>query len=161
MATNNADGLLLKYGTAKAVANLGGEYRTYGRLHEVEIKMDLTALNQNEVIQSDITVLPSGVILQEVEVDVKTAAATGVAIDVGLTRLDRTTELDFDGIIAALATASMAAGKKIIISNGSTSAGALIGGSALANPAFVSASATTATAFTTGYVIITIRYWKP
>jgi hypothetical protein len=105
MATNNADGLLLKYGTAKTVANLGGEYRTYGRLHEVEIKMDLTALTQSEVIQSDVTVIPSGVILQEVEVDVKTAAATGVAIDVGLTRLDRTTEVDFDGIIAALATA--------------------------------------------------------
>jgi len=156
MAWNNTDGLYLKYGTERTKPNVAGEYRTYGRLHEVGVKIDLTGLNQNEVIQSDVTVIPSGVIVQEVEVDVQTAAATGVAIDVGLTRLDRSTEIDFDGLIAALVTASMAGGKKIVLTNGSTSAGALIGGSALANPGFISASATTATAFTAGFIVITI-----
>jgi hypothetical protein len=162
MAYFNSDGLLLKYGTERGLPTQGGEYKTYGRLHEIEIQIDMTKLTDpTETIQSDVTILPSGVIIQEVEIDVKTAAATGVAIDIGLTRLDRATELDYDGIVAALATASIAAGKKIVITNGSTSAGALIGGSALANPAYISASRTTATAFTAGYIVVTIRYWKP
>jgi hypothetical protein len=157
----DGDGLLRKYGPTRTVANLGGEYRTYGRLHEVEVKIDLTALTQTETIQSDVTVIPSGVIIQEVEINTKTAAATGVAIDLGLIKLDRTTEVDYDGLLAAFPTASMnAAGEKNIISDNTTYDGALIG-AVTAYPSFVSCSATTATAFTAGYIVVTIRYWKP
>lgn len=157
----NADGLLLKYGTSRTTANVAGEYRTYGRLHEVEVKLDLTALTESETIVSDVTVIPSGVIIQEVEINTKTAAATGVAIDLGLIRLDRTTEVDYDGLLAAFPTASMnAAGEKNIISDNTTYDGALIGATT-ANPAFITCSRTTATAFTAGYVVVTIRYWKP
>lgn len=161
MAYTNADGLRLKFGTERTTPNLAGEYRTYGRLHEVEVKIDLTALNQNEVIQSDVTVLPSGVIIQEIEINTKTAAATGVAIDLGLIKTDRTTEVDYDGLLAAFPTASMnAAGEKNIISDNTTYDGALIGATT-AFPAHITCSATTATAFTAGYIVVTIRYWKP
>ena len=160
MAWQNGDGLRLKYGSERAVPTIGGEYRTYGRLHEVEFKIDLTALTEAENVLSDVTVIPSGVIIQEVEINARTAAATGVAIDLGLIKLDRTTEVDYDGMLAAFPTASMnAAGEKVIISDNTTYDGALVG-AATAYPAFVTCSRTTATAFTAGYVIVTIRYWK-
>ena len=160
MAYTNADGLRLKYGTERATPNIGGEYRTYGRLHEVEFKIDLANLTEAETILSDVTVIPSGVIIQEVEINTKTAAATGVAIDIGLVKLDRTTEVDFDGLVAAFPTASMnAAGEKTILSDNTTYDGALVG-AATAFPSFVTCSRTTATAFTAGSIIVTIRYWK-
>jgi hypothetical protein len=37
MAWLNNDGLYLKYGTDKAVATTGGEYRTNGALREIEV----------------------------------------------------------------------------------------------------------------------------
>src|SRR5687768_4698654 len=116
MAYTNPDGLRLKYGTERTTPNIAGEYRTYGRLHEVEVKLDLTALTETETIVSDVTVIPSGVIIQEIEINTKTAAATGVAVDIGLIKLDRTTEVDYDGLVAAFPTASMnAAGEKTIL----------------------------------------------
>lgn len=162
MAQMNGDGLYLKFGTEKVVPGKGGEYRQNGRLHEVELRIsDLTTLTETETIVDDQIVIPSGVIVQEVEVNTKTAAATGVAIDLGLIRLDRTTEYDYDGLLAAFPIASMnAAGEKTIVSDNTTVDGALVG-AVLANPAYVSASRTTATAFTAGDIVITIRYWKP
>lgn len=162
MAYNNADGLRLKFGTEKATAMTAGEYRTYGRLHEVEVRIpDMTTLTETETILNDLTVLPSGVIIQEVEINTKTAAATGVAIDVGLIKVDRSTEYDYDGLLAAFPTASMnAAGEKNIISDNTTYDGALIG-AVLAFPAYISASRTTATAFTAGDIVLTVRYWRP
>lgn len=156
------NGRYQKYGPDNAIPNRAGEYTSYGRLHEIEVKIDLTTLTQSEVIQSDVTVLPAGVIVQEVEINTQTAAATGVAIDLGLIRLDRATEIDYDGLLAAFPTASMnAAGKKVIISDGTTYDGALIGATTGTLPGYITCSATTATAFTAGLIYLTIRYWKP
>lgn len=157
----NNDGLFIKYGTERATSGKAGEYRTNGRLREVEVILDLTTLTETETIIDDNTTIPAGVIIQEVEIDTKTAAATGVAIDVGLIKTDRTTEYDYDGLLAAFPTASMnAAGEKNIISDNTTYDGALVG-AVLANTSYISASRTTATAFTAGYVVVTIRYWRP
>src|SRR3990167_4174105 len=94
----NNDSLLRKFGTEQATANLAGEYRTTGHLHEVEVKIDLTDLTQTETIQSDVTVIPSGSRIVEVQVVTHTVAATGTAIDIGLIRTDRTTEIDYNGL---------------------------------------------------------------
>ena len=156
------DGLFHKFGPTKAVANKGGEYKNYGTLREVELKIDLTALTQAETIQSDQVFIPAGARLQEVEIEVLTVGATGVAIDVGLTKTDRTTEIDFDGILAAVVVANLTAGNKINLVKGGTNAGALIGsGTSTAFVGMVSASATTATAFTTGSILLKIRYLMP
>lgn len=163
MSFLDGDGLLRKYGTEKAVATPGGEYRTVGKYREVEIKIDLTTLTQAELIQSDQIFIPTGMELAQIEVWVETAAATGTAIDVGLTRTDRTTEVDFDGILAAFVTATMTNGNLVRLAKGGTQAGALVGSGsqATANPAYISASRTDATAFTAGVIHLKLFFARP
>jgi len=164
----NADGLYLKYGPDKAIANIGGELElTDGQMHEVQFKLDLTTLTQTETILSDQVFLPAGARIVEVETLTHTAAATGTAIDVGLIRTDRTTQLDYDGLLAAAPTANMdAAGersfyrKAVTVPTGLTGTGALVG-TTLANVGYVSASMTDATSFTAGIIYMTIRYYMP
>lgn len=163
----NSDGLFIKFGTDKATANRAGEYRNDGLLREVELKINLADLTQSEVIQSDQVFIPSGVRIQEVEIITTTAAATGTAIDVGLTRTDRSTEIDFDGLLAAAPIAVMnSAGERTIytavttVPASQTGTGALIG-TTTSNVGYISASRTDATAFTAGVIVVKIRYYKP
>lgn len=153
--------LYQKYGIDQTTPKVGGEYRNNGQLREIELKLTLSALTQSETIVDDNLFFPAGMIIQEIVVMATTAAATGVAIDLGLTRTDRTTEIDFDGILAAFPLASMdAVGEQTTLTKGSSFAGALIGATT-ANVGHISCSATTATAFTAGVIVVKIRYYKP
>ena len=161
MSWNNPDGLLVKFGTEKATANIGGEYRTNGHLREIEFKIDLTDLTQTETIQSDQVFLPSGARIQDLIVVCHTAAATGTAIDLGLIRTDRSTEIDYNGLLAAFPTANMnAAGEINTVDIAHTYKGALIG-TTTSNVGYFTASMTDATAFTAGIIFVTIRYYMP
>ncbi len=154
-------GLYQKYGIDQTTPKVGGEYRTNGQLREIELKITLSGLNQTEAILDDTVFFPAGMIIQEVVVMATTAAATGVAIDLGLIRTDRTTEIDYDGILAAFPLASMdTAGEQTTLTKGSSFAGALIGATT-ANVGHLTCSATTATAFTAGVIVVKIRYYKP
>lgn len=165
----NNDNLFLKFGPDKATSHTGGEYRTsVGGVHEVEIKIDLTTLTQTETILNDQVFVPAGARIQEVEVLTQTAAATGTAVDIGLiASSNRTTEIDYDGLIAASPTANMnTAGERVIFTAASTvpasatGTGALIG-TTLASTGHISASRTDATAFTAGIILVKIRYFRP
>lgn len=168
MSWNNNDNLFLKFGTEKTTATKAGEYSNVGQLREIECKITLSALTQAEVILADITSLPAGFIVQEVEVITQVAAATGTAIDVGLIRAsDRSTQIDYDGLLAAFPTSQMnAVGERTILTNSSTvpatqtGTGALIG-TTLANVGYISASMTDATSFTAGVIIVKIRLFRP
>lgn len=162
MSWLNPDNLYLKYGTEKTTSNVAGEYSTVGALREVEVKIDLTDLTATETILSDVQVIPTGARIKEVEVVTHTAAATGTAIDLGLIRAsDRSTEIDYNGFLAAFPTASMnAAGEKNIVDQAHTYVGALIG-TTTSNIGYISASRTDATAFTAGIIYVTIRFYVP
>jgi hypothetical protein len=161
MAWLNADSLYLKRGVEKTVANKAGEYRFDGPLHCEEVVINLTAVGTNSTILSDVTAIPAGVRIEEVEVVVTTAATGATAVlNVGLIRTDRTTVYDADGFIAALAlTAIDAAGEKTVLRVGSTGAGAFIG-TTLANTGLLVADWDTA-AFTAGQIVVRIYYYKP
>ena len=161
------DGLFRKYGTDKATANIGGEYVTVANIREIELKIDLTLLDQTEAIQSDQVFVPAGARILEVHTIATTGAATGTAIDVGLIRTDRTTEIDYDGLLAAAPTANMnTAGEQstykvaVTIPTGLTGTGALVG-TTTANVGYISASRTDATAFTAGVILLKLRYYIP
>jgi hypothetical protein len=73
----DADGLLRKYGTTKAIPNRGGEYKTYGDVREIEMKIiwgtasafgttTVGTVASTDVIQSDQVFFPAGVFLEEV-----------------------------------------------------------------------------------------------
>lgn len=159
----NNDGLYLVFGTDKATANTGGEFRTTGKFREVDIEIDLTTLTETETVQSDTVFIPTGMELAQIQIWTETAAATGTAIDVGLVRMDRTTEVDFNGILAAFVTATMTNGNLTTLVKGGTQAGALVGSGseATANPAYITASRTDATAFTAGLIHLKLFFVKP
>lgn len=155
-------GLYQKYGVDQTTSGTGGEYRNNGKERQIEFSLNLVTLTEAETIVDDNIFFPSGVKITQVEILVETAAATGVAIDVGLVRTDRTTEIDFNGILAAFVTATMTVGNKVTLVKGGTQAGALVGsGVATTNVGQITASRTTATAFTTGLVKITVFYERP
>lgn len=157
----NNDGLYIKYGPTQAVPQTAGEYDLDGPEHLIECRLDLTALTQTETIQSDTVFFPKNARISKIEVVTHTAAATGTAIDVGLIRSsDRTTEIDYNGFLAAFPTASMnAAGETTTLTAGSTYAGALIGTTTSTYVGHISASMTDATAFTAGDIFVRIYYY--
>lgn len=160
--------LYRKYGVDRATVATGGEFYTTTDLKTVQFKLDLTALTETETIVDDNVFLPAGVRIQEVEVLTQTAAATGTAIDLGLIKAtDRSTEVDYNGFLAAAPTAIMdLAGERTIftaattVPASATGTGALIG-TTLAYNSQVSASRTDATAFTAGIILVKIRFFKP
>lgn len=157
MATWLNNGLLRKFGPDRTIPQAGGEYRTVAELREIEVKIDLTKLTEAETVVSDTIFFPKGMKIEQIDIFVDTAAATGVAIDLGLVKTDRTTEIDYNGFLAALATATMAAGAKVTLAAGGTSAGALVGGTT-SSVGYITCSRTTSTAFTTGSIRVRIRY---
>ena len=152
------DGLYHKYGTTKTTANVAGEFQTLGALREIEVKLDLTTLTSSAVIISDVTFFPK-MRIEEVVIEVQTAATssgTGT-LDVGLIKTDRTTEIDYNGLIAAETTADLdTAGKKITYIYGTSKAGALIG-TTTTSVGHITANYNTG-AFQAGVVYIRIRY---
>jgi len=169
MAYYDNAGLYRKYGTEKTVANKAGELRNPGDIREIILKIDLTTLDQTEAIQSDQIWVPKGARIVEVETFAQTGAATGTAIDLGLVQADRTTEIDFDGLLAAAPTANMnSSGERsfyrvaVTVPTGLTGTGALVGTTTgTTSPGYITCSRTDATAFTAGVIIVTIRYYMP
>lgn len=169
---NDNANLYRKYGPDKATPKAAGEYKLYGKYHEVEVSITLSALTQTETILDDTVTIPSGARIQEVELQCETAGATGTAIDVGLARrvtagATTLTEVDYDGLLAAAPIAIFnLAGERTIFTSASTvpasatGTGALIG-TTTSNVAHISASMTDATSFTAGVVLVKIRYYMP
>lgn len=154
-------GLLNKYGTEQTVTSTGGEYKTFGEAREIEVKIDLTTLTEAETIINDNIFFPVGMVIQEVEIYVDTAAATGTGIDIGLIQTDRSTEIDYDGIVAASLTATLTKGAKLLLVKGSTSVGALItNGTTTTSVGHITCSRTSSTAFTAGVIRVRIRYTR-
>lgn len=155
-------GLYQKYGVDQTTSGTGGEYRTNGAMREIEFYLNLVTLTETETVVDDNIFFPAGVKIQEVEIYVETAAATGTGIDIGLVRTDRTTEIDFDGIVAASLTGTLTAGAKLLLVKGSTSVGAYItNGTSTPNVGHITASRTSATAFTAGLIKVRVRYERP
>lgn len=161
-AYTDIGGLYQVSGVDSAATQNGGEYRNNGKEREIEVTINLASLTETETVLFDNIFMPAGMKITEVEIFVETAAATGTAIDVGFVRTDRTTEIDYDGVLAAFVTATMTVGNKIVLRKSGTQAGAMVGsGVATANVGHITASRTTATAFTAGQIKVTIRYERP
>lgn len=159
--TSTINNLYREYGVTRATPTVGGEPRMSGDVREIVFDLDLTTLTQTETVIMDTTIFPSGVRVKEVEVLTETAAATGTAIDLGLIDRDRTTEIDYNGFLAAFVTASMnAEGETTTLRVGSSTVGALVG-DVVTSDGYITASMTDATAFTAGALKITIRYYVP
>ena len=160
MAWYNSDGLYVKFGTETDTSVKAGEYRTNGPQRMIELTITaMTALGTAAAIQDDVTVVPKNARIEKVEIVTTTAVTSGGAavLNIGLIRTDRTTELDYDGFVAAAALATFnAAGETVTITNGATGAGALVG-TTLAYNGLLTADYDTA-AFTAGAIKVRIYF---
>jgi hypothetical protein len=152
----NPDGLYRKYGTEKAVPTTGGTYAAKDALRDMEVTVDLTTLTTTRSIVADITQLPSGMFIEEVDVITDVAAVGGTSFNIGLINYDRITVISDTALVAGLPTANVTpAGKKTILTAGVTGAGVNVGTLNPA-PALITASATGT--FTAGLIKIRILF---
>lgn len=153
----NNDGLYLEYGTTKSAIDPAGEYPTTGDFREINIRIpDMTTITASPAIISQGFKFPTEMRIARVDI-ISDVAVTGTnaVLNLGLIREDRTTQLDYDGLIAAIPTTSLdAVGETTSLTVGATYAGALIGTST-SNVGYITADYDTA-AFTAGAVNIRI-----
>ena len=158
----NSDGLNVKFGTTEGAAGAGGEPLEFGGLHKVEVEINGTDIGSTAALVDRHTIVPSGARIEKVEVVAETAFTSGGAatLDVGLVDQDESTEIDDDGLVAALALSSIDAdGDVVELVQGSTGHGALVG-TTLSNAGYISVHYGTA-AYTAGRAVIRVFYYIP
>jgi hypothetical protein len=176
MATywKNDDGLLIKYGASEG-AILGvtgiGWAAEYSQMadgqHCVEVVLQvMTAIPSSAAsgagIVSDSVVIPSGARIEKVKVVTTTACTgAGAVLNLGLVDQDRTTEIDYNGLIAALALTEIdTVGDTTILQDpNDTYVGALLG-TTTSNAGYISVDYDTA-AYTAGIVKIYVYFSMP
>lgn len=162
----NADGLYLEFGTTKPAVDVAGEYRTNGDFREINIRLDPTTLSiTTPTIISQNLKFPTGMRIARIDVISDTACVgSGATLDLGLIAEDRTTEIDYNGLLAAVALTSFdTVGETNSYTVGVSGAGALMGTSttsvgylvANTNTALISAGALNIRIFLYGRGVIT------
>lgn len=166
MGWYNADGLYVKFGTEEATPGKVANYEgVFGPIMMAEVFIDETKLlalsaTAGATVLDYNTVIPKNARIEKITVIAqKACTGTGAVLNLGLIRTDLTTELDYNGLVAALPLASVdAAGETTALVVGSTYAGALIG-TTLSNNGYLVADYDTA-AFTAGELRIRIEYTR-
>lgn len=165
MTWTNSDGLIVKFHRELGTTTKAGEFATVanGDQHVVEMTLSpMTALTATAgVVQDQHVIIPANSRIEKVEIITVTAATSGgsAVLNIGLARLDRTTEIDNDGLVAALAlTAIDTVGETASLVKGSTGAGALVGTTIGANAGVITADYDTA-AYTAGAIKVKI-FWS-
>jgi hypothetical protein len=164
----NDDGLLVAFGRDEAVLSRAGEYGTVaeGR-HCVSVMIDLaslpTAASGDEQIQDDSVTIPNGAFIEKIEVLVVEEPTTSGSpnLDLGLVDQDRSTEIDFNGLLAAADAFETGTdlGALVVYDTTTTESGALVG-TVLTNTGLITASADTAD-WTDGTLQVRIYYSIP
>lgn len=155
---NNDDGLHIRYGETEVVTTKGGAKPPVGGLNHFEVVVELADLSTTAAIVGEGLLIPNNHQVVGVDVFMEVAATSGgsATLDVGLVDQDRSTAIDDDGLVAALALASIdAEGDSLSLVQGSTGHGALVG-DVITNTGYVTASYNTA-AFTAGVARITVK----
>lgn len=161
--TNN-DKLHIKFGTDAATATKGGArvYPADGGLHVVDFNLTLTDLTStSSTVLFDNVVIPAKAWVEKIDIKcvvAATSSGSGAKLNLGLKKLDRSTEGDYDGLLDSVAQTDMdaineTATKTVVTSGGG---GALMGAPA-AYPGLISGYYETE-AFTAGQVNIRIFY---
>lgn len=159
----NADGLLVKFNGAAGTATTNGQYTDamYGR-SVIEMRVDLTKLTTTPggVILDDNITLPKSAWVERIDTIVEVAGSTASSptFDFGLIRFDRTTELDYNGLLAAVVATDLDTINERHTYEQVTSGGmGALGGTATANGGYFTANANTAT-FSTGVVRVLVYF---
>lgn len=172
--TNN-DGLKVKFGKDEAALVTGGAFNMGGTaLNVVELKVAGTNVSSTAGTipgRSDGVIgltIPSGVMLASVELFAEravTSAGGNATLSVGLKKNDDT-EYDYDGLVAALdvdsatdGTGLGTIGNRIVITQGSTGNGALLG-TVTTQEGYLCLNYATE-ALTAGVIVVRVSYYRP
>lgn len=175
MSWRNADGLLVKFGTELAHSNSDlGEFKTFEAdgSSVLTFELNLSELTTTETILSDVAWLPKGAQINWVKTKAEVVGATGTSIDVGLVYKHATTfattELDYDGLLAAFPLADNydGLGDTVDFYENHTRPASVTGTGALVGTILpttagryqVSASYAAGSAFTAGRLFVAIGY---
>jgi hypothetical protein len=127
-------------------------------LNQFEVVLDLDTLTSSAAIVGEGVLIPNNHQVVSVEIFMEEAATSGGSptLDIGLVDQDRSTAIDDDGLVAALALTSIdAIGDKLSLSQGSTGHGALVG-TVITNTGYITAHYNTA-AYTAGVARVTVQ----
>lgn len=149
MSYTNADGLTVLTNGAAGVAAENGLNAAFGK-KTMMVNIDLTkgdqALNEGQD-----AAIPAGSFITSATLVVKTAAAGGTNVTIGLINAAGA-DIDADGIDAAVATAALAANKAVVCD------GDLVGGTATIGAAAGYIDIDVTGTFTAGEVLLVIEY---
>lgn len=164
----NADGQLVLFGTDKSRPTRAGEYsRMDDGQHLVSLMIDLatlpTAASGNEQIQSNSVTIPNGAFITKVRVTVieEPTTAGSPNLDLGLVDQDRSTEIDFNGLLADADAFENGTDLGLVVEyvKGTTEVGALVG-TQITNTGLITASPSTAD-WTDGTLKVDIEFYMP
>ena len=161
----NSDGLFIPYGASEVTVVRVGEY-DYDTKHVVSAVVALASLplfnattDSDVQILSDTVTIPNGALIEGVTITIlKAITGSNANLDFGLVDQDRTTEIDFDGLLVAWDN-STALGTIEVLVKGGQDIGALVG-TKLTNTGLLTARADTAD-FTAGVVRLDVFYSVP
>lgn len=175
----NNDGLVVKFAKEEGVASRGGEVSTlddgshvypfYINYTDINASVQILGAGSGVDAGSIGIVLPKGLYIEELETvaeDAFTSSGTiaSATLALGLKLMDRSTELDHDGLLTTSFTGGNidSAGEKTVVRKGSTGAGALIGTALTNNGVIVVQNSTHATnPYTAGKLLVRVRgYFK-
>ena len=149
MSYVNADGLLVLTNGEAGVPAENGRTAVAAKKNLL-VDIDLTKGGQSWRSGVDASI-PAGSYITSASLVVKTAAAGGTSVTVGLVKADGTA-IDADGIDTAVATADLAANKAVACD------GALVGGTATVGVDNAYVGIATTGSFTAGQVLLMIDY---
>lgn len=159
----NSDGLVVLFGVDEATEAKAGEYPSAGVTRTVQVQIpDLTTLGTASTLLDDFVSIPDNARIVKVTVITDTAVTSGgsAVLNLGLLKLDRSTAIDADGLIAALPIASFnAVGETVVLTAGVTYGGALLG-TTITDAGLLYADYDTA-AFTAGAIRVNIEFYIP
>lgn len=148
---DNFDGLKVKFGLERAEINPKGMNAVQAAQH-MTVSIDLTDDNlQSASVSEWDGFIPAGSYITKASLIVKTAAAGGTSIDIGLAEQDGSV-IDADGIDVGVLTAAMAANKAVDCD------GALVGGVDTIGAANAVVYITKTGTFTAGELDLVIEY---
>jgi hypothetical protein len=149
MSYTNADGLLVLTNGAAGVPAENGKAAVFAKKNLL-VNIDLTKGDQNFNTGTDAGI-PAGSYITSAALVVKTAAAGGTTVTIGLVNAAGAA-IDADGIDATVATADLAANKAVACD------GALVGGTATVGAAEGFVSVDVAGTYTAGELLLLIEY---
>lgn len=140
----------------------GGEFPGAGANRVIEVEIAATEINTtaSNSFGDPWIIVPRNSVIESVEVISETALTSGgtPTLDVGLIRLDHTTEIDYDGLVADLPLANLnVQGEKNVLTAGVTYAGALVG-TETTYPGYLVASLSTGT-YTAGRLVVRVNLY--